>query len=166
MELYQLRYFQAVAEFGTLAKAAEELAVSQSAVSRAISLLEKELGVDLFTRRGRANELNPNDILVQSNQRQELLARKSYDQRLIAAGFAWRARLLRMVHRPEEALQAIQQAKGLENVLRRNLAGASFGALVDGSFLRLGTTRRNGYTVDPCTYTTLRRWWPRLRRRA
>ena len=58
MELYQLRYFQAVAEFGTLAKAAEELAVSQSAVSRAISLLEKELGVDLFTRRGRANELN------------------------------------------------------------------------------------------------------------
>ena len=58
MELYQLRYFQAVAEFGTLAKAAEELAVSQSAVSRAISLLEKEIGVDLFTRRGRANELN------------------------------------------------------------------------------------------------------------
>src|SRR6201993_4130628 len=58
MELYQLRYFQAVAESGTLAKAAEELAVSQSAVSRAISLLEKELGVDLFTRRGRANELN------------------------------------------------------------------------------------------------------------
>ncbi len=58
MELYQLRYFQAVAESGTLAKAAEELAVSQSAVSRAISLLEKEIGVDLFTRRGRANELN------------------------------------------------------------------------------------------------------------
>ncbi len=58
MELYQLRYFQAVAEFGTLAKAAEELTVSQSAVSRAISLLEKEIGVELFTRRGRANELN------------------------------------------------------------------------------------------------------------
>jgi LysR family transcriptional regulator, transcription activator of glutamate synthase operon len=58
MELYQLRYFQAVAEFGTLAKAAEDLAVSQSAVSRAISLLEKEIGVELFTRRGRANELN------------------------------------------------------------------------------------------------------------
>ena len=58
MELYQLRYFQAVAEVGTLRDAAERLAVSQSAVSRAISMLEAEIGVELFTRRGRANRLN------------------------------------------------------------------------------------------------------------
>ena len=58
MELYQLRYFQTVAEVGTLREAAEHLAVSQSAVSRAVALLESEIGVELFTRRGRANELN------------------------------------------------------------------------------------------------------------
>jgi LysR family transcriptional activator of glutamate synthase operon len=58
MELYQLRYFQTVAEVGTLRAAAEHLAVSQSAVSRAITLLESEIGVELFTRRGRVNELN------------------------------------------------------------------------------------------------------------
>ncbi len=58
MELYQLRYFQAVAELGTLRDAAEQLSVSQSAVSRAIAMLESEIGVELFTRRGRANELN------------------------------------------------------------------------------------------------------------
>jgi LysR family transcriptional activator of glutamate synthase operon len=58
MELYQLRYFQTVAEVGTLREAAEQLAVSQSAVSRAITLLESEIGVELFNRRGRANELN------------------------------------------------------------------------------------------------------------
>jgi LysR family transcriptional activator of glutamate synthase operon len=58
MELYQLRYFQTVAEVGTLREAAERLAVSQSAVSRAVTLLESEIGVELFTRRGRANELN------------------------------------------------------------------------------------------------------------
>ncbi|SOJ56050.1 HTH-type transcriptional regulator GltC [Mycobacterium simulans] len=58
MELYQLRYFQAVAELGTLRDAAEKLMVSQSAVSRAIAILESEIGVELFTRRGRANELN------------------------------------------------------------------------------------------------------------
>ena len=58
MELYQLRYFQTVAEVGTLREAAEHLAVSQSAVSRAVTLLESEIGVKLFTRRGRANELN------------------------------------------------------------------------------------------------------------
>ncbi|SON62194.1 HTH-type transcriptional regulator GltC [Mycobacterium simulans] len=58
MELYQLRYFQMVAECGTLREAAEQLAVSQSAVSRAVAMLESEIGVELFTRRGRANELN------------------------------------------------------------------------------------------------------------
>ncbi|WP_241010937.1 LysR substrate-binding domain-containing protein [Mycobacterium camsae] len=58
VELYQLRYFQAVAECGTLRDAAEKLLVSQSAVSRAIAILETEIGVELFTRRGRANELN------------------------------------------------------------------------------------------------------------
>jgi LysR family transcriptional activator of glutamate synthase operon len=58
VELYQLRYFQTVAEVGTLREAAEQLSVSQSAVSRAIAMLESEIGVELFTRRGRANELN------------------------------------------------------------------------------------------------------------
>lgn len=58
MELYQLRYFQAVAECGTLRDAADKLLVSQSAVSRAIAILESEIGVELFTRRGRSNELN------------------------------------------------------------------------------------------------------------
>ncbi|MHA7652801.1 LysR family transcriptional regulator [Mycobacterium sp. ML4] len=58
MELYQLRYFQTVADVGTLRDAAEQLAVSQSSVSRAIAMLEAEIGVEFFTRRGRANELN------------------------------------------------------------------------------------------------------------
>ncbi len=58
MELYQLRYFQAVAECGTLRDAADRLLVSQSAVSRAIAILESEIGVELFTRSGRSNELN------------------------------------------------------------------------------------------------------------
>ncbi|WP_204081045.1 LysR family transcriptional regulator [Mycobacterium riyadhense] len=58
MELYQLHYFQAVAETGTLRDAAEQLAVSQSSVSRAITMLESEIGVELFTWRGRAKVLN------------------------------------------------------------------------------------------------------------
>ncbi len=58
MELYQLRYFHAVADFGGLRPAAEHLVVSQSAVSRAIASLEAEIGVPLFTRKGRVNVLN------------------------------------------------------------------------------------------------------------
>jgi LysR family transcriptional activator of glutamate synthase operon len=54
MELQQLKYFREVAEREHVTRAAEKLFVSQSAVSRAITQLEKELGVPLFYRRGRA----------------------------------------------------------------------------------------------------------------
>jgi LysR family transcriptional regulator, transcription activator of glutamate synthase operon len=54
MELQQLKYFREVAEREHVTRAAEKLFVSQSAVSRAVTQLEKELGVPLFYRQGRA----------------------------------------------------------------------------------------------------------------
>jgi len=53
MELRQLKYFIEVARVEHFSKAAETLHVAQSALSRQIGLLEKELGVELFTREGR-----------------------------------------------------------------------------------------------------------------
>jgi len=50
MELYQLRTFAAVAEFGHLTRAAEKVHVSQPAVSAQIKALEDELGLPLFDR--------------------------------------------------------------------------------------------------------------------
>ena len=50
MELYQLRQLIAVAECGTLSKAAEMVHTSQPALSRSMQNLEAELGVPLFTR--------------------------------------------------------------------------------------------------------------------
>lgn len=57
MELTQLKYFLAAANCGQIVQAAEMLHISQSAVSMAISRLEKELGVDLFERQGRSIRL-------------------------------------------------------------------------------------------------------------
>lgn len=51
--LNSLRVFEAVARLGSFTKAAEELFVSQSAVSRQISLIEEYLDVRLFDREQR-----------------------------------------------------------------------------------------------------------------
>jgi LysR family nitrogen assimilation transcriptional regulator len=52
MDPRSLRYFQAVAEFGSVSRAAEALRISQPAVSRQVSRLEAELGRSLFVRHG------------------------------------------------------------------------------------------------------------------
>ncbi|MBC2607348.1 LysR family transcriptional regulator [Pelagicoccus albus] len=53
MELYQLKTFAAVAEEGTLAKAAMRIFASQPSVSAHIKALEDELGLVLFERSSR-----------------------------------------------------------------------------------------------------------------
>jgi len=50
MEIYQLRSFIAVARTGHLTRAAEQLHLTQSAVSKQLKALEDELGVPLFDR--------------------------------------------------------------------------------------------------------------------
>jgi LysR family transcriptional activator of glutamate synthase operon len=59
MELQQLKYFREVAAREHVTRAAEKLFVSQSAISRAVTQLEDELGVPLFYRQGRAVVLSP-----------------------------------------------------------------------------------------------------------
>ncbi len=58
MEWQQLEYFRAVARTGHVTRAAHALGVTQPALSRAIGRLERELGVELFDRRGRSVGLN------------------------------------------------------------------------------------------------------------
>ena len=59
MEIKDLVFFQHVVKANSISKAAEELFISQSQVSRVISSLEHELGVELFERKGHKLELTP-----------------------------------------------------------------------------------------------------------
>ncbi|MEO9338829.1 LysR family transcriptional regulator [Mesorhizobium sp. SB112] len=57
MNLRSIRYFVAVADGLSYSRAAEQLNISQSAISRQIQLLEDELGIKLFDRFGRGIQL-------------------------------------------------------------------------------------------------------------
>jgi len=57
MELLQLRYFLEVAHTQHITQSAEKLHIAQPSLSQAIKRLENELGVKLFTARGRNIEL-------------------------------------------------------------------------------------------------------------
>lgn len=50
MELEQMRQLEAIERLGTVSAAAEELHISQPALSRSIQRLEAELGCTLFDR--------------------------------------------------------------------------------------------------------------------
>lgn len=63
-ELYQLEQLLIVADCGTLSGAAEQLHLSQSALSRSMQRLESEIQVPLFIRQKNKIELNENGKLA------------------------------------------------------------------------------------------------------
>ena len=62
--LSSYRIFNAVAEAGNLSKAAKELFISQPAISKAVSKLEQNLSVKLFTRNSRGVKLTEEGALL------------------------------------------------------------------------------------------------------
>ncbi|VVE30089.1 LysR family transcriptional regulator [Pandoraea anhela] len=59
MNLHHLTHFLAVAETGSFSRASEAVHLTQPALSRSIQMLEQALGVRLFDRIGKRNELTP-----------------------------------------------------------------------------------------------------------
>ena len=64
MTIQQIEYFLLVAELNSFSKAAERAYVSQPAISKQITLLEKEMEMTLFDRRYRKATLTPPGKLI------------------------------------------------------------------------------------------------------
>ena len=65
MEIFELRYFLEVAKYENIHRASEKINVSPAALSKAITRLEDELGVKLFSREGRAIRLSSHGKVLQ-----------------------------------------------------------------------------------------------------
>jgi len=72
MELDQLRYFLRVAGRGNFTRAAEDLGISQPALSRSIQKLEEELGQPILERKTRSVSLTEAGVLLQTRAQQVL----------------------------------------------------------------------------------------------
>ena len=80
-ELYQLEQLLAVAKCGTLSNAAEQLHISQPALSRSMQRLENEIQVPLFIRRKNKIELNENGKLAVEYAKKNHVSDKRHDKR-------------------------------------------------------------------------------------
>lgn len=101
MNLNQLKYFLSIAKTGSVTKSADELHLTQPALTRGIRKLEEELGVELFrrlpramllTRFGEAFLRHAQSVFVQlENAQSELthLSSRTADEIVIGAGPTW-----------------------------------------------------------------------------
>jgi DNA-binding transcriptional LysR family regulator len=74
VELRHLRYFCAVADYGTFSEAGRQLHVSQSAISEQLADLEREIGGTLLHRSSGRTRLTPQGLLFLAEARNTLLA--------------------------------------------------------------------------------------------
>jgi DNA-binding transcriptional LysR family regulator len=82
MEMHQVRYFLAVARSGNFTRAAEECHISQPSLTRAIKMLEGELGNDLFYRE------RPGVVLTELGERMHPILKQCFDSALRARSVA------------------------------------------------------------------------------
>ncbi len=72
METDRLRYFCAIVDAGSMTKASEVLGVSHSGLSKAVSVLQDELGIQVFRPRGRGLELTDKGREIYNKSREVL----------------------------------------------------------------------------------------------
>jgi DNA-binding transcriptional LysR family regulator len=108
MELRQLEYFAAVARHRHFGRAADEVHVTQSALSQQISRLENELGLTLLTRTPQGAELTPAG--TELNERAQLILAQVAEARIALDGHAGGVRGVARVAAATPDARALPQA--------------------------------------------------------
>lgn len=116
MEFRHLQTFQAIVQEGSFLKAAEKLQYAQSTITMHIQQLEAELGVKLFSRRGKRTELTIAGRTLRDHTDQLLYHAASLQQTMtdLVAGEAGHLRLgsiepVASVHLPSILVQFCQE---------------------------------------------------------
>ncbi|KJK16791.1 LysR family transcriptional regulator [Pseudomonas sp. NPDC087612] len=94
MENRHLRYFLAIADTGSITRAAEHLGIAQPALSQALVRMENELGVKLFERSRRGAVLTPAATAIIDDIRVSLARIDAATQRARAIGAKRAGRLI------------------------------------------------------------------------
>ncbi|MEM8981462.1 MAG: LysR family transcriptional regulator [Pseudomonadota bacterium] len=129
MDFRQLRYLLVIADLGSFTKAAEQIPLAQSALSRHMRLLEEELGVKLLIRTGRGVTLTEQGEYLRDRAR-SVLEQMEDTRRNLAAWYENPAGLVRIGMTPTATLTYAatylrQLRKHHENITVRLTEGLS-----------------------------------------
>lgn len=111
MDTEQIRDFLTVARYKNFSKAAESLYIGQPALSRRISALERQLGVQLFLRSNKAVELTKAGEILREEAQHIIEQLEQLEEKMQAAeqGVTGSIRVTTMGHLSDRVLQVIKR---------------------------------------------------------
>lgn len=111
MDTEQIRDFLTVARYKNFSKAAETLYIGQPALSRRISALERQLGVQLFLRSNKAVELTKAGEILREEAQHIIEQLEQLEEKMQAAeqGVTGSIRVTTMGHLSDRVLQVIKR---------------------------------------------------------
>lgn len=136
MELRQLKYFLAVADARSFVGAASALFLSRQAVSKAVSQLEQELGVELFMRDSNGAFLTPAGLMFYDKIRSSVMELEEARSDMLRYGARYHQRIrmvlsVGVIGRYETRLQEFSREENLELTYRECPDGACLQQLTE-----------------------------------
>ena len=150
MELLQMKYFERIAAHENISKAAEDLFVTQPALSASLRRLENELGYTLFDRQGRKLVLNDNGKRFLALTRQVTSLMTQYTQESSGTQYPSGSISLVFNYMPDHFLKLVEEYERINPQAVFQIAtGANNSAKVRDKAYDICLTTGNSRPVDP-----------------